>query len=92
MNKFNTKQRFSMKNIMTAMTFLVITFFNVTPAMAMGNEEAMPVPEIIACESQGTCEMTSLSTLIKLSQEDEQVQQTMENVTINNVPTKVVSH
>lgn len=77
---------------MTTMTFLVITFFNVVPAMAMGNEEATPVPEIIACESQGTCEMTSITSLMQLSKEDEQVKATVEAVNIESVQTKVVSH
>jgi len=53
-----------MKNIIAVITVFVITFFSLS-VNANSIEDAMPAPEIIACESQGTCEMTTLEVLLQ---------------------------
>lgn len=75
-----------MKNIITIMAFLVITLSTMSLGMATSDEKSMPAPEIIACESQGTCEMTSLVLLLKLAAEDEQMQD------MSTMQKKVVVH
>ena len=57
-----------MKNIITVITVFVITFFSLS-INANSIEDTMPVPEIIACESQGSCEMTTLEVLLQGQQE-----------------------
>lgn len=67
-----------MKNIITIMTLFIIAIFNLAVA-ATDIEEITPVPEVIACESQGTCEMTTLEFLLKADQEGLVEAQKLEN-------------
>jgi hypothetical protein len=57
-----------MKNIIAVITLFVCTFFSLA-INANSIEETTPAPEIIACESQGTCEMTTLEVLLQTNQE-----------------------
>lgn len=62
-----------MKNIITTVIFLAITFFSISSTIANNSnqgKEAMPAPEVIACEKQGTCEMTTLTLLLELDKEE----------------------
>ncbi len=56
-----------MKNIIAIMTLFIITFFNLAVAVTDA-EIVTPAPEVIACESQGTCEMTTLEFLLQAEQ------------------------
>lgn len=76
-----------MKNAVMIMMFLTSTFFNVSLSTANNEEEKTAVkvvsaPEIIACEVQGSCEMTSLASLV---QEDEEEQKQAEQQKKNKV-------
>jgi hypothetical protein len=70
-----------MKNIITIMTLFIIALFSLT-ATAANIEEATPVPEVIACESEGTCEMTTLAFLLKADQEGLVEAQKLENANV----------
>ena len=70
-----------MKNIITIITLFIITLFSLT-VVAADVEEETPVPEVIACESQGTCEMTTLELLQKADQEQLVEAQKLENANV----------
>lgn len=52
-----------MKNIIILTTFLLFTTLSNGSIAINTVETDMPVPEIIACESKRTCEMTTLNML-----------------------------
>lgn len=55
-------------------TFLTTSFFATALAItndASNTKDKLAVPEIIACESTGQCEMTKLEVLIQLDQQAE---------------------
>lgn len=76
-----------MKNIIAIVVLLAITFFNISFAIS-NDSEITPIPEVVACESQGTCEMTSLAVLLQLDQAQEV---TMEQLTIDGTQKKMIN-
>lgn len=52
-----------MKNIIILVAFLLLTMLSNGYTAIRIIETELPVPEIIACESQKTCEMTTLNML-----------------------------
>jgi hypothetical protein len=91
-----------MKNIITAMALSTIIFFNISFAIAHKTTGEVtpipeskvtsvlivtPAPEVIACESEGSCEMTTLAILLQRDQEEQMAieKQQAENVKKNFV-------
>lgn len=62
-----------MKYQLIIATFLTISFFATASATASNAEDNTAIPEVIACESMGQCEMTKLDVLIQLDQQAEKV-------------------
>jgi len=64
-----------MKNITThitmVVTFLVIGAFNVSLARTDVTEKKQPVPEVIACEQQRSCKMTTIDDLLQQTEKKE---------------------
>ena len=62
-----------MKNIILAITLFVIALFSLSVSADISNTEieATPIPEIIPCESEGICVMTTLAILLQSDQAGE---------------------